>query len=201
MEAFKERKLISAWLVDAVNGSFALDKTPLVFEHCRERFGKQWDRKTKGFYLKHPTDKGANIAAFIIKTEEILGKKRHSRFAETNFQSVLWIEPAAFWRCCRMRRSLFTILVRTGWNYHPANDYEDVLFNDPYFQRTRQAVMRFLFGFTKYVGPTLETSGSNIESIGWKAIFNNRDAAYVRAALVWPRKNNPHTCVRNYLWN
>jgi hypothetical protein len=197
---FKEKKTITALSVDAISGSFALDSTPFRFEHCRERFGKMWDKSTQGFYFRHIPGKGFDIAAFVLKTEEVLGKKRFSKFSETNWDSILWIEPCLFWRCCRMRRSLFTILVRCGINYSALYDnYEEALFADAYAFNTRKAVMRFLFGFTKYKGPSIE--GGTIETTGWKAIFQGKDEAYIRSALVWPRKNNPYKISHASLWN
>lgn len=198
---FKEKKVITATSVDAIEGSFALDTIPFRFENCRERFGKQWNAHTKGFYFKHPSHTGKNIAAFIVRTEEILGKKRHSKFAETNWDTILWVEPSVFWRCFRIRRSLFTILVRAGWNYSGTDDYERVLFREAYLYYTQSAVRRFLFGFTKYKGPNLETFGS-LESMGWRSVFAGRDDVYIKSILVRSGKN-PYqlSYVNKFLWS
>lgn len=188
---FKEKRTITSPNVDALPGSFALESVPFRFELCRERFGRMWDRTTKGFYLRHHSGQGPGIAAFVLKTEEVLGKKRFSKFSETNWDTILWIEPCPFWRCCRMRRSLFTILVRCGMYYDPqADNYENALYHDPYAMHTRKAVMRFLFGYTKYIGPSLE--GGTIETTGWKAIFHGKDENYIRSVLVWPGGRNPY---------
>src|SRR5512135_1483290 len=91
------RKEIHALTVSASDNSFGLDVTPFFFENCREKFGKMWDQETPGFFFKHPEGTGRNIVAFIIKTERIL-KKRRSKFAETNWTTILWIEPSKFWK-------------------------------------------------------------------------------------------------------
>ena len=190
MIKFKKKRTIMSLNIDVPAGSFAFDTEPLVFETCREKFGKLWNKDIKGFYMRHQKNEGVNVASFILKTEEVLGRKRFTRFAETN-RDILWIEPSIFWRCCRMRRSLFTILVRCGRHYYlPHIDYEDALFSEPYTTLTRNAVMRFLFGYTKYVGPSLETSNS-IEYLGWKSFFNGKSNDYLRRVLIWPGKN-PH---------
>lgn len=200
---FKEKKTIVSLYADATPGSFALDSTPFHFENCRERFGRMWDKTNKGFYFRHASGQGIGVAAFILKTEEILGKKRFSKFSETNRDTILWIEPCAFWRCCRMRRSLLTILVRCGMYYDPrSDDYETALFCDSYALHTRKAIMRFLFGFTKYVGPSME--GGVVETMGWKSVFQGRDEIYIKSVLVWPRGRNPHQLGRpisDSLWS
>lgn len=186
---FGERKNISALTVGGLDGYFALDATPFHFEHCRERFGKMWNRSTKGFFFRHPAGQGENVAAFIIKTEMILGRKSFSKFSKTNFDYILWVQPSVFWKCSRMRRSLLTILLRSGMSYDSVKDnYELALFHEPYMLQTRRAVMRFLFGFTKYIGPSIETS-SHLESVGWVGVFHGKDDKYVKEFLVWPGKN------------
>jgi hypothetical protein len=88
-----------------------------------------------------------------------------------------------------MRRSLLTIIVRAGMMYEPKQDnYEEALFAYKFVAPTRKAVMRFLFGFTKYVGPSIEEQPS-IESRGWKSVFEGKDEATIKRYLTWPEPN------------
>ena len=184
--SFKEQKNTPSMYFEVSAGSFGLDVEPYKFETCRERFGRQWDEHTKGFYLTHPANKGYSIATFLKKTEIILNQKEFSEYARTNRDTILWIEPSKFWMSCRMRRSLLTILVRAGIMYDPKRDnYEEALFTEKWAKPTKMAVMRFLYGFTKYIGPTIEDQ-PNIESRGWKYVFENHDEQYTKNCLVWP---------------
>lgn len=171
---------------EVYDGSFGIDEEPYRFETCRERFGRQWDENTKGFYLTHPVNKGYSVATFLKKTEIILKLTEFSEYALTNRDNILWIEPSKFWMSCRMRRSLLTILVRAGMVYEPKEDnYEEALFTERWAKPTKRAVMRFLYGFTKYIGPTIENQ--NIETRGWKYVFDNHDEQFVKDCLVWPK--------------
>lgn len=114
---FLNKKFIYSQNTDVKIGSFALDVSPLKFETCRERFAKHWDESTIGWFLKHPENKGKDVASFLVKTEEILKQKEFSKFSNTNRDSILWIEPSDFWKVCRLRRSLLTIIVRAGMFY------------------------------------------------------------------------------------
>ena len=186
---FNETRIFNSLHINTTDGSFGLDIEPYRFETCRERFGRQWDSKTKGFYLKHPANAGYAIATFLKKTELILNQTEFSQYSLTNRDTVLWIEPTKFWMECRMKRSLLTILVRAGIMYDPKLDnYEEALFNEKWAKPTKLAVMRFLFGFTKYVGPNIDDQPS-IETRGWKFIFEGKDENYIKQFLTWPGKN------------
>jgi len=187
--SFKEKKNTPSMHIAVEAGSFGLDVPPHKFETCRERFGRQWDRSTTGFYFKHPVDKGYAVATFLKKTEIVLKQSVFSQYALTNRDTILWIEPSEFWMCCRMRRSLLTILVRAGMVYDPKSDnYEEALFTEKWAKPTKTAVMRFLYGFTKYVGPTIDDQPA-IESRGWKYVFEGHDDQYIKNCLKWPDDN------------
>ena len=196
---FCDKKIIMSANTDARIGSFALDLSPLKFEACRERFACKFLESTKGFYFKHAEGNGENIASFILKTEKIVRARKHSKFSLTNHDSILWYEPARFWRCCRCRRSLLTIFLRAGMMYKMDSDnYEEALFGQAYVKPTKKAVMRFLFGFTKYVGPELGGS-ANLETKGWKTIFSNRSDLEVKSYLVSPRSESRPE-LKEHIW-
>ena len=82
-----------------------------------------------------------------------------------------------------------TILVRAGMVYDPKSDnYEEALFTEKWAKPTKTAVMRFLYGFTKYVGPTIDDQPA-IESRGWKYVFEGHDDQYIKNCLKWPDDN------------
>lgn len=186
---FKESKKISAIRSSSSRlGSYALLKTPLVFEDCRERFAPKIDKKTESFLFKHEKDAGENVASFILKTEKILKKRKFTQFSKTNVKDVICVEPTKFWMQNKMTRSLFTILLRVGISYNPEDDnYEEVLFSHHHIEITKNATKRFLFGFTKYVGD--QPSGSGVlETFGWVTLLKDKTESEVKSLFVLPNK-------------
>lgn len=198
---FQPKRMFASQNVDASPGHFAMDETPLKWENCRERFAKVFTEQTTGFYFKHH-GASADVAAFILKTENILKEDEQSKFAETNRPSIVWLEPSAFWKACQMRRSLLTVLLRCGMMYECDRDnYEEALFSQEYIVPTKKAVMRFLFGFTKYTGPDISTGGS-VQFRGWKSIFEGKAESEVKSMLVWPNETVycPKVDLASSLW-
>ena len=189
MEAqFKEDKRIESLNVGAPAGSFALEKNPFYFETCRERFAPTWNERTVGFFFKTENNGGRNVAQFITKTEVIVNETDHSKFACTNWLDILWVEPSKFWKKCRLRRSLFTILLRAGLAYRSdVDNYEEALFHERYLVDTPVAIRRFMFGYTKYVGPP-PAGSTTLETCGWRSLFMGKDAVYCKTVLRPPRK-------------
>lgn len=183
---FQSERTILSQNVNGKVGDFALDSTPFTLESCRERFAKSFVHDTIGFYVLHKRGYNKNVAAFLLRTESILGIESKSEFATTNRQTILWVQPSMFWKECQMKRSLLTILVRCGNNYFLDEDnYEDALFGHEYIVPTRRAMTRFLFGFTKYVGPDISTE-SSVQIKGWKSIFDGKSEEVVKSMLIWP---------------
>lgn len=190
--AFKEKKIITSVISETSDGSFALDEPPHRFETCRERFGIRWNEDTIGFFFTHPVDKGYSVATFLKKTEMVLKQTEFSQYALTNRDKILWVEPSPFWKSCRMKRSLLTILLRAGILYDPkADNYEQALFAEKFVHPTKSAVMRFLFGFTKYVGPSIDDQVS-IESRGWKHVFDGQGSSFIQNCLKWPEQKDAY---------
>lgn len=198
---FGDKKVILSANTNVAKGSFALGTAPLKFETCRERFARNFFVSNKGFYFKHKENGSKNVAAFVAKTEEILKVRKRSVFSETNVSSILWIEPCHFWRSCRMRRSLLTIIVRAGILYDLKKDnYEEALFKEPYVVPTKKAVMRFMYGFTKYDGPSMDPTTS-LETKGWKTIFSKLKEDDIRKYLVSNKKTYTPECeLDSKLW-
>lgn len=187
---FQDKRLLTSLNLDVQDGSFAMDCTPLAFETCRERFAATFKEDTPGFYFKHRPGQSVQVATFIRKTEAILKESTPSRFSQTNRDTILWVEPSNFWKSCPVRRSLLTILLRAGILYDlNADNFEDALFRQEYVIPTKKAVMRFLYGFTKYVGPEIVPSGTIIVR-GWKTIFEGKSEAEIRSWLVAPMEKS-----------
>ena len=100
-----------------------------------------------------------------------------------------------------MRRSLLTIIVRAGILYDLKKDnYEEALFKEPYVVPTKKAVMRFMYGFTKYNGPSMDPTTS-LETKGWKTIFSKLKEDDIRKYLVSNKKAYTPECkLDSKLW-
>lgn len=192
---FQSPKTVITFTAKPDFGCFALDDKELLWVKCREQFANYFTSRVLGFYFSHKHDCADNVAQFISKTEEIIGIKDCATYAKTNRNWVLWIEPNAFWTSCAMRRSLFTILLRCGLNYKSNEDnYEESLYSEGYIKETKEAVMRFLFGFTKYV----PDNSLNVPR-GWVSAFKNADRDLVRRQLL-SSENEQSTIGINSLW-
>lgn len=199
---FLDTKLLNSFNINVGIGSFALDKSPLMFETCRERFAGLFQEDIDGFYLKIGCNQSNNVAQFIWKTESILNVDK-SKFSLTNYDTVLWVEPSYFWKKCPLKRSLYTIFLRSGNDYFEEKDnYEEALFRHEYVAVTKKAVMRFLFGYTKYVGLDQIQSTGSLITRGWKAIFQGMDEKNIKTSLICPEKSqyNPQILIPNALW-
>jgi len=176
-------------------GNYALEAEPpkdVHWDHCREQFAAKFNELTPGFYFSHPVGKSHDVGEFLAKFETIIGLTAFSTFSKTEKESVLWIVPAAFWTNCQMKRSLMTIILRCGINYDSAKDnFDDALFGEyketTYVKETRSAMLRFMFGFTKFTG-TLNpiTSTSSVIKHGWREEFQKLDDSTIRRRLVLP---------------
>jgi hypothetical protein len=180
------RREVLALNIDVIDGSFAIDAEPVRFEHCRERFAADFRAETRGLFFKHPPAAGPGVAAFLAKTEAVLDLADRSTYACTNWPTITWVGPTRFWMACELRRSLLTILLRAGMLFEPDRDnYEEALFRADYVRPTKAAVMRFLFGFTEYVGPPI-VQPSPIHVRGWRAVFDGQSVEAVKRMLVRP---------------
>ncbi len=95
---------------------------------------------------------------------------------------------------------MFTILLRAGISYDPQIDnYEDALFKEQYCMPTKKAIMRFLFGFTRYVGPSMDGE-SNYEYKGWKNIFEAQSEHIIKSYLISDKGRKSIPELKNALW-
>lgn len=185
-------------------GQFALDVPPPKqphWWHCREEFAGRFGPETPGFFFTVRPDESVRVAGFLTKSEEVLSLPEVSRFSHTDKESVMWIEPSRFWTDCDMKRSLLTILLRCGTYYDPVRDnFEEALFgilraNDKareYAQATRSAILRFFFGFTRFVRPSYISVpvAGDLQRTGWVEVFQNRPIKELKSLLVADTASN-----------
>lgn len=197
--AFGDKKSFGQFYLVPPQGQFALEaegEKPLHWDHCREQFLGKFKENIPGFYFSHKPGKGINVAGFLLKFEEIISYEfkslKFSHFRETEKETVLWIEPSVFWRTCLLKKSLMTLLLRCGLNYDGEKDnFDDALFNieyseNKYVRETKNAIMRFLFGFTKFTGNFVVPEGTTLIRHGWHAEFEKNSVYDVRRKLIRP---------------
>lgn len=150
-----------------------------------------------GFFFTHHEGKGDDVACFIAKMEEVVSLSGlsfgFSSFRKTNKMNIIWMEPGSLWRSDVMSMSLLTLMLRSSLNYDMAADnFQDCLFGNSQENRmireTKSAVLRFMFGFTKYVGElppmTNPSYNSTLMRHGWHSEFNFTDLVVIKRKLV-----------------
>lgn len=182
-------------------GNFALESDSGRITHwdtCREQFASKFNQDLNGFYFSHKEDKGYDIANFLHRFENIIKScdknfvLENTEFAFTSSPCVMHVKVSPFWKECYFKRSLFTIIIRCGSNYdNQSNNFDECLFNPDfkecvYLLETKLAVMRFLFGYTKYTGTQPVPNGSSVLKHGWKEEFKNEDCHSIRQKLILP---------------
>ena len=171
-------------------GSFATESNPYRWDVCRETFASKFKEDTLGLYYCHPPKRSDDMAEFIAKTEQILKINDPTVCELTTDDEVMLISPSSFWRACRMRRSLFTLLLRTADNYDFSLDnYEEALFALKEMKHTRGAVLRFMFGFTKYTEKRLALVHPCGYKYGWHLAFGKKNKKQIRQFLKRPDKH------------
>jgi hypothetical protein len=192
-------------------GSYALESEPpkdVRWDNCLEQFAAKFKDNTIGFYFSHLSGKSLDIGSFLTKFENILNIKDTSFFSKTEKQNILWIEPSDFWKNCQIKRSLLTIIIRCGMNYNFEKDnFDDALFGQyketVYVKETRSAILRFMFGFTKFNG-TIKSiiPKATVIKHGWREEFVHSDDFLVRKKLILPegRKEEKNIIGLESLW-
>lgn len=183
-------------------GAFAIEREPnrvANWDHCREQFAVRFKENIEGFYFHHKFYESEGLPHFINKFEEIMSMSEtcsnmeKTQYAYTNQERIFYIKPSGFWKDCYFKRSLFSILIRCSQNYSLEKDnFDEALFSpnfkeSTYTFETKPAVMRFMFGFTKYTGiPPFIAEGATVVKHGWKEEFYKLDETEIRNRLVLP---------------
>ena len=185
------------------NGNFGISYEPCkvsVWDHCREQFAARFTEKLHEFYFAHKENKGHDIASFLCKFENIIkinsknSNFKFTKYALTSSPCILFLSISPFWLDCYFKRSLLTMILRCGQNYDVNSDnFDAALFGtnfkeSSYLIETKSAVLRFMFGFTKYTGIAPVVGQTSVIKHGWKEEFYKLDDAKIRKRLIWPHK-------------
>jgi hypothetical protein len=148
---------------------------------CREQFAKHFSKDTNGFYvsLEHECS-NIGLPEFLAITEDLLSIEEPSVYQKSTNPVAIFVRPSEFWRSCPIRRSLFTILLRAGLAYRPRyNTWEDAIYTQEYIRITRKAVLRFMYGSTKFVPGERDRAG-------WVTTFRHCTEDEIRRKLIFP---------------
>lgn len=141
------------------SGSFATYRTfngekyrIINWHYCRDIF-HPYLYNLDLFFFAHDPNKSYNIASFMERLERKVNIDYFSEYGPTQRKNIMWIRPSKWWTLKSMKRSLFTILLRSANNYNPnKKNFKEALFSDPYAAATEYAISRFLTGYTHYTG-------------------------------------------------
>lgn len=191
---FEEVKKINCY-VNVGEGNFALESCVHNWFHCREQFAAKFKETTSGFYFSHRPNKGQDIAEFLSYFEHVIASNQNidfSSFSQTTKNTIIWVKASKFWLDCPMKRSLLTLVLRCGKNFEiEKNNFDDALFGDYkecfYLKETKFAVLRFMFGFTKFTRKLNNMpSYAATQKHGWREEFHKLDINEARRRLVFP---------------
>lgn len=120
--------------------------------HCREIWHNQM-YNARIFFYTHPTSRIRQICSFFGRVEDKLYVADKTIFGPTQKKHIMYIRPSKWWLRYGMRRSLFTILLRSSNSYdQEIGDFEAALYSNFYAERTRMAIEHFFAGNTVYKG-------------------------------------------------
>lgn len=118
------------------------------FHSCRDQFHKAFASCSNVLLVHY--NRGAFVAEFIGRIEEILKLRNKTEVGPTQRRIICWLEVAPFWMAQSMRRSLFTSLLRAATEY--TGDFEKAIESQKYLRETNLALERFFAGYTHYTG-------------------------------------------------
>ena len=120
--------------------------------NCREIWHNHM-YNAKIFFYTHPISKIKHICSFFNTVENKLSISDRTIFGSTQKKSIMYIRPSKWWLRYGMRRSLFTILLRSSNTYdQDAGNFDDALYSNSYAEKTRIAIEYFFAGNTVYKG-------------------------------------------------
>ncbi len=200
---FLTDKILPETPVKPNGGEYAVAGDSITWIRCREQFANYFNKNTVGiFFAVYQLD----VIDFVLKFEKILmlncEKFEHTKFAKTNRNYAIYIEPSKFWTECEIRRSLFTIVLRAGLNYSSKTDnFEDSLKRCDYSSKTWSAVKRFLFGFVHFIPDDLAFGPPSLTRVGWYSVFAEKDVNRIRKQLVSANPPPQTEINRDAIWS
>ncbi len=140
---------------------------------CRETFNTSQESAARLLFVADVDNNRRRVVSFIKHAERIIGvpEKSRAKFNLTNVPGVIFINMGRFWSYSKVRRSLFTILLRASDNYDPKKkDFELTAKANEYLSDTWAAFERFMQGHT-----TLKRHSSFDDYDGWYDFFLGKD--------------------------
>lgn len=151
---------------------------------CREQFLYEWERKA---VKNHVSSKILVISISNVNRDEKLSKLKNfmkfiedklnlpedsrTRFVETDKKPNILVRIPKWWREEKIRISLYTIFLRAAIS--PENqgseDLDDIVGYHPYLNQTKEAVKKFLNGYTKL------QPGEHFNISQWRDKFNQQN--------------------------
>ena len=123
-----------------------------TWHHCREIWHNQM-YNAKLFFYVHPAARNKSLSTFFGKIEDKLNLSIRTVFGPTQKKTILYVKPSKWWLRYAMRRSLFTILMRSSCAYDfELDNFQDALYSNYYASKSRNAIEHFLNGNTVYTG-------------------------------------------------
>lgn len=118
------------------------------FYRCREGFHRSY-RKGSEIAFSCSANQLKSLVKLVVDVEKKLNVQPKTRFWKSNIAGVVIIQPSKWWEPS-LRIQFFTIMLRAGINRanHGREKLIDRLCTHRYFRETRDAVERFLDGFT-----------------------------------------------------
>lgn len=140
---------------------------------CRDQF-QNYSNDISEFAFYYGGAGVADIVEFMRTFEQIirLPDEHALTISKTNVANVLFIRMGDWWKY-PMRRSLLTALLRCAQAYtnHSGEGFQKALWSQPYTNKTKHAILRFLSGYTACALKTKRGFG------GWQNAFASKDSA------------------------
>ena len=99
------------------------------WQKCREVFGKIQDEESRSIMFCHNTGQNLNVEDFIKKIEQKLNiaLKDRTKFYSTQNNTISAIKIARFWMDNNLKRQVFTLLVRAGFNHIVGSNIDNAI--------------------------------------------------------------------------
>jgi hypothetical protein len=173
------------------------DRESIYWDNCREIFAKSFTEDSFGFYYVVDYKKVEDIMSFINQAEKILGINSFTKFFKTNKENIIAVIPSKFWMDCFLKRSLLTLLFRVAFFHKKHYSFEDTLFkefdetidskidsNKKDVIKTKNAIIRFFLGNTKYCGVKKTHPELGPWKHGWVEEFAEKSDSDIRKLLI-----------------
>lgn len=163
----------------------------VYWEHCRDLFqdAPKISLLKKGMWFCHGVRKnsGENVCHFIDKIENHLGLKVKTEFQKTQNPTIIWCQPSEFWINDFVRKSFFSLALRSGMRYRESKDNFIQVMCEKYkiSRETKPAIRRFLDGYTFY-----PYDNPKYNTMGWHFLFSDMDDEKVKSFLVKGKKDD-----------